>query len=82
MHSLPRNQKAAAWGWRSVVRLLSPTEDVCGYLPTPGKERHFISLCRSHRTLSRAEGDKLHCFGEPDGVPRVRYGQALAFFPY
>src|SRR5580704_18858645 len=45
-HSLRRNQKVAAWGWRSVVRLLSHTEEVCGHLPTLGKERHFISLCR------------------------------------
>src|ERR1700739_3752742 len=63
MHSLPRNRTAAAWGWRSAVRLLSPTEDVCGHLPTLGKERHFISLCPSHRTLCHVEGDKLHCFG-------------------
>src|SRR5579863_5503313 len=77
-HSLPRNQKAAAWGWRSVVRSLSRTEDMCGHLPTQGKERHYISLCRSHRTLCHVEGNKLHCFGHADGVPRVRYGQELA----
>ena len=45
-HSLAPNRKAAAWGWRSVVRLLSHTEDACGQLPTLRKERHFISHCR------------------------------------
>jgi signal transduction histidine kinase/ligand-binding sensor domain-containing protein len=31
--------------------------------------------------LCRVEGDKLHCFGEADGVPNVRYGLGLTEDP-
>jgi hypothetical protein len=44
MPSSPRNLKAAAWGWRSVVPSWKCMVDICGPHRTTDEARHFISL--------------------------------------
>src|SRR5271156_5341354 len=46
MPSSPRNLKAAAWGWRSVVPSWNRMVAICGPHPTTDEVRRFISLCQ------------------------------------
>src|ERR1700751_3846969 len=84
MPSSPRNLKAAAWAWRSVVPSWNRMVAACGPHPTTDEARRFISLCQPQWwkaafmwTLCRHESRAIPPLWIPKAVTDVTVSQNI-----